>query len=91
MRNVDPILVLLAWLILICLGAMIFVTWLFHDDGQIFQVVSGLLTGFAGGFLLRVKPSSQKADAQVEGGTETSSTITKTVSSSEDKPNAPAL
>jgi hypothetical protein len=34
----------------------------FPSDGQIFQVVSGLLTGFGGAFLMRVKPKGDKAD-----------------------------
>lgn len=52
----EPILMLLASL-MIFFTAMIFVAeHFFPNDGQIFQVVSGLLTGISGAFLMRIKP-----------------------------------
>ena len=34
------------------------------NDGQTFQVLSGLLTGFGAAFFARMKPSSRPTDAQ---------------------------
>lgn len=55
-KNIEPIVFLL-------FGGIIFFTLLLvaiskwsPNDGQTFQVVSGLLTGFAGAFMMRVKP-----------------------------------
>lgn len=57
-KNIEPIVFLL-------FGGIIFFTLLLvaiskwsPNDGQTFQVVSGLLTGFAGAFMMRVKPPS---------------------------------
>ena len=54
--KVEPVLLLL-------FGGIVFFTLMlfvserfFPMDGQIFQVISGLLTGFGGAFMMRVKP-----------------------------------
>jgi hypothetical protein len=73
MKQVDPILYLLATLVLL-FTILLFVSAKFlTNDGQTFQVMSGLLTGFAGAFLGRVKPPDpanlppgSKATASVE-------------------------
>lgn len=52
----EPVLILLSGL-MIFFTAMIFVAeHFFASDGQIFQVISGLLTGISGAFLMRIKP-----------------------------------
>lgn len=64
--KVEPI-------VLLPFGAMVFFTgclfaaekW-FNSDGQIFQVISGLLTGIAGAFLMRVKPSNAEKPPAIE-------------------------
>ena len=58
--RIDPVLLLLfAGLCLFTL-VLIFVEWRFNSDGQIFQVVSGVLTGFAGAFFTRMNPKKQE-------------------------------
>lgn len=61
-KSIEPIVFLL-------FGGIIFFTLLLvaiskwsPNDGQTFQVVSGLLTGFAGAFMMRVKPPSTTVD-----------------------------
>ena len=57
-------------------GGMVFFTailigievW-FKDDGQVFQVVAGLLTGFSGAFFGRLKTGQQKTDTALAPGT----------------------
>jgi len=39
---------------------LLYVEHFFKDDGQLFQVVSGLITGFAGAFFTRLKSSPTK-------------------------------
>jgi hypothetical protein len=64
--KVEPIVLLL-------FGAMVFFTvclfiaekW-FGTDGQLFQVISGLLTGIAGAFLMRVKPNTSDKPPAIE-------------------------
>jgi hypothetical protein len=38
-------------------GVLIFCEHFFPMDGQIFQVIAGLLSGFSGAFFMRVKPT----------------------------------
>jgi hypothetical protein len=48
------------------------------NDGQTFQVISGLVTGFAGAFLMRIKPAEKKLPANTEQTT-VSTTVTPPV------------
>jgi len=64
---------------------MVFVEWKFHDDGQIFQVMSGLATGAFGAALLRIKAPS-KDDHPVPGETVTTTLKTETQTIEEPKP-----
>jgi hypothetical protein len=57
--HVEPILVLLAVMMMFLLVAMFFSEHFFPNDGQMFQVVCGLLTGISGAFLGRIKPPSR--------------------------------
>lgn len=75
--KIDPVLLLLFVGITIFTGVMIWVDHAFHDDGQIFQVCSGLVTGFAGAFFTRLKPRS---DAEEKGGVTASVEKTTVVS-----------
>ena len=60
--RIEPVLLLLAFLVVLFAGALFVSERMFPQDGQIFQVISGLTTGFAGALLLRVKPQRQGDD-----------------------------
>lgn len=56
MKTVDPILIVLA-LMIFAFTALLFSCAIFlKNDGQTFQVISSLLTGFSGAFLGRIMP-----------------------------------
>lgn len=54
--KVDPILWMLFAGMFMFAGVLIFIEYAFKDDGQLFQVFSGMLTAFSGAFFMRVKP-----------------------------------
>jgi hypothetical protein len=54
----DYVTVLLFAGMLIFTILLIIVEKFFHDDGQIFQVMAGLVTGFSGAFFTRIKGAS---------------------------------
>lgn len=62
MREIDPVLKLLMFGVVFFTFVLIFVEWRFKDDGQIFQTFAGLLAGFGGALLLRVKPTDKKPE-----------------------------
>ena len=76
MGKVDPVLWLLLGAFILTLGALIIVVKLFPNDGQTFQVLANLCTGWASGFMLRVKPAS-KEDEKPPGAklTETNTSV----------------
>lgn len=51
MKQLDPILKLLLGGIVFFLAVLLYIQKWFPNDGQTFQVVAGLLTGFSGAFL----------------------------------------
>jgi formylglycine-generating enzyme required for sulfatase activity len=56
----------------------VFVEFKFPNDRELFTLISGLVTGFAGAFLMRVKPQS-KSDEVPPGTTQVESvSIAKT-------------
>ena len=61
-NKIDPVLYLLAVCMLVFTGILIWVEYRFQNDGQMFQVIAGLLTGFAGSFFTRLKPPDKQAD-----------------------------
>lgn len=61
-NRLEPVLVLLAVMILFFTGLLVAMAKFFPTDGQTFQVISGLLTGFGGAFLARIKPAGNKDD-----------------------------
>ena len=65
-KGTDPVLLLLFAGLIIFTGIMIWVSHIFKDDGQIFQVISGLVTGFAGAFFARMKPQDKVAPKEPE-------------------------
>jgi hypothetical protein len=84
----DPVLLLLLLSTFGFAGMMIFVEFKFPNDGQVFQVMSGLTTGFAGAVLARVKPQSREEEKSASGGkiTEVEKTTTTSVSIPDPKP-----
>lgn len=55
MKQIDPILMLLFSGILFFTGILFISEHYYPMDGQIFQVISGLLTGFSGAFFMGIK------------------------------------
>ena len=56
-EKVDPVLYLLFIGMVFFTAVLIGVEYFFKDDGQVFQVVAGILTGFAGSFFTKLKTS----------------------------------
>jgi hypothetical protein len=54
----DPVLLILLFATFVFTGLLLFVSFRQPTDGQTFQVMSGLATGFAGAVLARVKPQA---------------------------------
>jgi hypothetical protein len=81
MQKLERVLLLLTFLVVFFTGCLFFSEHFFPQDGQIFQVVSGLLTAFGGALLMRVKPQTKEeevarlADAQVGATTTTTTTV----------------
>lgn len=78
--KVDPTLMLLFLGIFAMTGILIFCEHFFASDGQIFQVISGLVTGFAGAFFGRINPKPAHEE------TKTSTDTTNTTNIIEAKP-----
>ncbi len=55
-HKLEPIVLLLFVGMLFWTGMLFICQKFYPDDGQIFQVISGLLTGFSGAFFMRIKP-----------------------------------
>jgi len=60
--KVEPVVFLLAALMLIFSLIVIFCEKVFPNDGQVFQVFSNLLAGISGAFLMRIKPRGADPD-----------------------------
>lgn len=56
MRRIDPILFLLLGGMAFFTGILIYTAHAFKDDGQIFQVIGSIVTGFVASFFTRVTP-----------------------------------
>ena len=79
MPKIEPVLYLLTFLVLVFTCSLFASEHFFPNDGQIFQVVSNLLSGFGGALLMRVKPAAKTPDDPP--GTTLSSTASTTASS----------
>lgn len=74
MRDLDPVLKLLTGLIVFFTIALIGIAVVLKDDGQTFQVMGNVLSGFVGALLMRVKtdtspdvkPGTQRETVTVE-------------------------
>ncbi len=83
---VEPVLMLLAGLMIFFTGMLIFVEHFFASDGQVFQVISSLLTGISGAFLMRIKPRGPASPEDLSNTTIATTTSTVTVPPAEAKP-----
>ena len=61
LKNIDAIDKLLFLGILIFTALLMIEAKFYATDGQTFQVISGLLTGFSGAFLARIKPKQDSS------------------------------
>ena len=59
MTRIDPVLLLLFLGMLVFTGLLLLISKWSPNDGQTFQVISGLLTAFSGAFFLRIKPKTE--------------------------------
>lgn len=76
LSKVDPVLWLLFLGMLVFTAILLYVEKFYPNDGQIFQVISGLVTGFAGAFFARMKPDTSKPP-EPPGTQKTEVTITQ--------------
>ena len=55
MKNLDPAIRMLAMLLVFFTLVLFYAEHFFHGDGQLFQVVSNLLSGVAGALLMGIR------------------------------------
>lgn len=60
---VEPTLYLLFYGMIFFAGVLIGVEYFFKEDGQMFQVIAGILTGFTGAFFGRMKPGEKRGSS----------------------------
>ncbi len=63
MKKVDPIIFLLIGLVILYTFFILWIAIWLKSDGQTFQIVSNLASGFAGALLMRINPTKVNADA----------------------------
>lgn len=56
-QKLEPVVLLLFVGVLVFAGLLLLSDRLFHDDAQIFQVLAGVESGFAGALFARIKPA----------------------------------
>lgn len=62
MKRIDPIIYLLTGLVLIYTVVILWTDLFLKSDGQTFQIVSNLASGFAGALLMRINPTKVNLD-----------------------------
>jgi hypothetical protein len=77
--GLEPIIVMLFIGVFAAMGVTIYCEHMFKDDGQMFQVASGLVVAFSSALFSRMKPRDDKKADKVE---------VKPVVVGEDKPSA---
>lgn len=65
-EKLEPIIWLLFVGIFLLLGILIGVEVAWKDDGQMFQVIAGLLSAFSGAFFMRIKPKDDAKTIQTQ-------------------------
>ncbi len=63
--RLDSVVMLLTFLILAFVGVLLWVAVNLKSDGQTFQIVASLVTGFSGALLMRIKPKGAGPDDPV--------------------------
>lgn len=76
--RIEPILILLFVAMVFFTGCVFAAEHFYPNDGQMFQVVSNLLSGISGAFLMRVKPP-EKTPPTVQDPATTSTTVIEKV------------
>ncbi len=84
-EKIEPILLLLTGLIIFFACMLVFVEKFFASDGQVFQVISNILSGIAGAFIMRIKPPSQHQGDTIKAGDNTTVNVPAPVAAPEPK------
>jgi len=63
--RLDSVVILLTFLILTFVAVLLWVALYLKSDGQTFQIVASLVTGFSGALLMRIKPKGAGPDDPV--------------------------
>lgn len=72
--KIEPIVLLLFFGMVFFTGAAFAAEHWYQSDGAFFQVMSNLLSGVTGAFLMRVKPQAGKGDQPIEDPAASSTT-----------------
>ncbi len=76
--KLEPVVRLLFIGICVCIFALFVDAKFFPNDGQMFQVVAGLMTAFSGAFFMRVNPKDSRPQIpEGSSGTISNSTVVK--------------
>ncbi len=65
-NKIEPIVLLLCSLVIFYTICLVVVAKLMSSDGQTFQIIAGLVTGFSGALLMRVKPRGTTPDESAD-------------------------
>jgi len=65
-NKIEPIVLLLCSLVIFYTICLVVVAKLMSSDGQTFQIIAGLVTGFSGALLMRVKPRGTTPDDPID-------------------------
>lgn len=85
MLTIDPILKLLTALVILFAFLLIAVAKWMSSDGQTFQILSSLVSGFAGALLLRIKPREAADKDPIPGVQRDTVTVEKQTTAPEPK------
>lgn len=77
--KIEPIVILMTGLVLTFTILLIFVAKTMSSDGQTFQIIAGLVTGFSGALLMRVKPRASVVEDNGDSTVTVKSTIAKEI------------
>lgn len=59
-NRLDAVVILLTGLVMFFSGVLIWIAVYLKSDGQTFQIIASLVTGFSGALLMRIKPRGSK-------------------------------
>lgn len=87
--KVEPVIILLFIGMIFFTGMLFCAEKWFPADGQMFQVVAGLLTGFSGAFFMRVKPKQETPAQTITQGDD--STVNVKAATPAPAPSSPTI